>query len=163
MRSGTHRSEDWNLVHQTLSANSAGVTVIWASPRFLGIPIPKTLVIWESPSHITLAIWVKVRARVTGNAHITRGLGMGMPKTCVCPYHCDTGTMFDVCERLVPPRAFAGGAIACVAVGIVPRVLSWRAEPPREISPDALLMSFECRPVMSPWLKPFDYPIRKSG
>ena len=36
-------------------------------------------VIWASPSHITLAIWVRVRARVTGDAHITRVLGMGMP------------------------------------------------------------------------------------
>ena len=88
---------------------------------------------------------------------------MGMPKTCGCSYHCDTGTMCDVCERLVPPRAFAGGAIASVAVGIVPRVLSWRAKPPHEILPATFLMSFECRPVMSPWLKPFDYPIRKSG
>ena len=36
-------------------------------------------VIWESLSHITLAIWVRVR--VAGDAHITRVLGMGMPKT----------------------------------------------------------------------------------
>ena len=36
-------------------------------------------VIWASPSHITLAIWVRVRVRVTGDAHITRVLGMGMP------------------------------------------------------------------------------------
>ena len=41
----------------------------------MSIPIPKTLVIWASPSHITLAIWV----RVTGDAYITRVLGMGMP------------------------------------------------------------------------------------
>ena len=41
----------------------------------MGIPIPKTLVIWASPSHITLAIWV----RVTGDAHITRVLRMGIP------------------------------------------------------------------------------------
>ena len=40
----------------------------------LGIPIPKTLVIWASPCHITVAIWI----RVTGDAHITRVLGMGM-------------------------------------------------------------------------------------
>jgi len=40
-----------------------------------GIPIPKTPVVWASPSHITLAIWV----RVTGDVHITRVLGMGMP------------------------------------------------------------------------------------
>ena len=48
----------------------------------MGIPIPKTLVIWASPSHITLATWVRVwvrvrvrvrvRIRVTGDAHITR-------------------------------------------------------------------------------------------
>ena len=61
----------------------------------MGIPIPKTLVIWTFPSHITLAIWVWVRARirVTGNAHITRVLGMGMPKTRGCPYHFDIGTL----------------------------------------------------------------------
>ena len=57
----------------------------------MGIPIPKTLVIWTSPSHITLAIWV--RFRVTGDAHITRVLGMGMPKTLVFPYQCDVGTL----------------------------------------------------------------------
>ena len=49
----------------------------------LGIPIPKTLVIWASPSHITLAFWVRVRVR--GDAHIIRVLGMGMPKTRGCP------------------------------------------------------------------------------
>jgi len=52
-------------------------------PNVLGIPIPKTLVvIWTSPSHITLAIHfllVRVRVRVTWDAHITRVLGMGMP------------------------------------------------------------------------------------
>ena len=74
-----------------------------------------------------------------------------------------TTAVCSMCEQLVPPPAFAGGAIACVAVGIVPQVLSWRAEPPREIAPATFLMRFECRPVMSPWLKPFDYPIRKSG
>ena len=37
--------------------------------------------IWTSPSHITLAIWVRarVRVRVTWDAHITRVLEMGMP------------------------------------------------------------------------------------
>ena len=68
----------------------SGVTVIWASPRF-GIPIPQTLMIWESPSHITLVIWVKVRVRTTGDEYIIRFLGMGMPKTRECTYHCDTG------------------------------------------------------------------------
>ena len=47
----------------------------YGHPRVLGIPIPKTLVIWASPSHLILAIMV----RVTGDAHITRVLGMGMP------------------------------------------------------------------------------------
>ena len=55
------------------------------------IPIPKTLVIWASPSHITLAIWVRVR--VTGDVHITRALGMGIPKRRRCSYHCDNGTI----------------------------------------------------------------------
>ena len=45
----------------------------------LGIPIPQTLVMWLFPSHITVAVWVRVRFRVTGDAHITRVLGMGMP------------------------------------------------------------------------------------
>ena len=59
----------------------------------LGIPIPKTLVIWAFPSHTTLAIWVRVKVKVyTGNAHITRVLGMGMPKTRGCPYHWDTAS-----------------------------------------------------------------------
>ena len=40
------------------------------------------------PFSITLAIWVRVR--VTEDAHITRVLGMGMPKTQGCPYHCDS-------------------------------------------------------------------------
>ena len=86
--------------------------------------------IWTSPSHITLAIWVRVRLRVTRDAHITdhftclgncrptpplnqcwprgrvggqfprngkgshitRVLGMGLPKTRGCPHHCDTGS-----------------------------------------------------------------------
>ena len=55
----------------------------------MGIPIPKTLVIWASPSHITLAIWVRVR--VTGNAYIARILGLGMVKTRGYPYHCVIG------------------------------------------------------------------------
>ena len=36
-------------------------------------------VIWASLSNITFTIWVRVR--VTGDAHIPRVLGMGMPKT----------------------------------------------------------------------------------
>ena len=57
-------------------------------PPVLGIPIPKTLVIWASPSHLTIAIWVRVR--VAEDAHITRVLGMGMPKTQGWPYHCNS-------------------------------------------------------------------------
>ena len=48
----------------------------WNGQVFSGLQGGVT-VIWASPSHITLAIWVRVR--VTGDAHITRGLGMGTP------------------------------------------------------------------------------------
>ena len=58
----------------------------------MGIPIPKTLVIWPSPSHITLTIRVTVRVRVTGEAHFIRVLEMGMAKTPGCPYHCESVT-----------------------------------------------------------------------
>ena len=49
----------------------------------MGIRIPKTLVMWASPFHITLAIWVRVRVGLhaqgmpislefgNGDAHIT--------------------------------------------------------------------------------------------
>ena len=67
--------------------STASVLQWYGHPRVLGFSIPKTLVIWASPSHITLAIWV----RVTGDANITRCLGMGMPKTRGRPYHCDIG------------------------------------------------------------------------
>ena len=60
--------------------------MIWASP------VPKTIVIWAFPSHITLAIRVRVRVRDTGDANITRVLGTGMPKKQGCPYHCDSDT-----------------------------------------------------------------------
>ena len=46
-------------------------------PTFWASPFPKTLVIWASSSNNTLAVWVRVR--VTGDAHITRLLGMGCP------------------------------------------------------------------------------------
>ena len=55
---------------------TSAVTAIWASPRFRH-PHSQTLVTRVSPSHITLAIWVRVR--VTVDTHITRVLGMGMP------------------------------------------------------------------------------------
>ena len=59
----------------------------------MGIPA-----FWPSPfprapsSHITLAIWVRVRVRVIGYAHITRVLDMGMPKTWGYPHHSNTGS-----------------------------------------------------------------------
>ena len=45
----------------------------------MGISIPKTQVIWASPSHYNLVICVRVR--VTGDTHITRVLEMAMSKT----------------------------------------------------------------------------------
>ena len=53
----------------------------------MGIPIPKTLVKWAST--VTLSQTAKVICE--GDAHITRVLGMGMPKRLGFPYHCDTG------------------------------------------------------------------------
>ena len=57
----------------------------YGHPRVLGFPIPKTLVIWASPSHITLAA-------------LELGLGWpGMPislglweRGCPYAYHCDS-------------------------------------------------------------------------
>ena len=69
--------------------------------RVLGIPIPKTPVIWASPSHITLANWVRVR--VTEDAHITRVLGMGMPKAWGCSYHRDTGGTYVIFRKECAP------------------------------------------------------------
>ena len=66
-----------------------GIPAFWAS----SFPKP-SLVIWASPaSNITLAIWVRVRVGVTGDAHITRVLGMGIPKTRGCSYHSNNGTI----------------------------------------------------------------------
>ena len=61
----------------------------YGHPRVLVIPIPKTLVILTSPVTLTLTQIAKVIWE--GNVHIARVLGMGMPKTRGCPYHCDTG------------------------------------------------------------------------
>ena len=72
------------LTHTSICCYSdMGIHTFWTCPT------PKTLVIWASPSHITVAIWVRVR--VTGDAHITRVLGM--PKTRGCPYHFDSATL----------------------------------------------------------------------
>ena len=50
----------------------------------IGIPIPKTIVIWASPSHINLAIWVRLGLQ---GMPISLGVsGVGMPKTRGCPY-----------------------------------------------------------------------------
>ena len=76
--------------HSPQGAPLTCVTVIWVSPSF-GYPYSQdpSDTIWASPSHITLAILVRVG--VTGDAHITRVLGMGMPKnagmpTPLCPW-----------------------------------------------------------------------------
>ena len=46
----------------------------WRCYSDMGILVPQTLVIYASPSHIPFAIW----ARVTGDAHITKVLRIGM-------------------------------------------------------------------------------------
>ena len=35
------------------------------------------------------------------------------------------------------------------------------AKPRGKILPATFLMTFECRPLLSPWLEPFDYPVTK--
>ena len=63
----------------------------YGNTRVLGLPIPKTLVIWASP--VTLNLTQIAKVIWEGDADITRVLGMGMPKTRGCPYHCDTGLL----------------------------------------------------------------------
>ena len=46
----------------------------------MGIPIPKTQVIWASPFHITLPIWAGVRVRVTEDAQKNKVWKWGWPK-----------------------------------------------------------------------------------
>ena len=55
--------------------------------------------IWASPSLITLTNWVRVR--VTGDANITRVLGMGMPKTRRCPHYFGSATLESCSQRLL--------------------------------------------------------------
>jgi len=52
----------------------------------IGIPIPKAIVIWASPSHITSAIWVRVRVKGMPTSIGFREWG--------CPYHC--GSAFSI-------------------------------------------------------------------
>ena len=92
-----------------------GVTVIWAFPRF-GHPDSQTSVIWASPVTLTLTWIAKIISE--GDAHITRVLGTGMPKTRGCPYHYNSGTQSSSCIRLfgkeertgaeMPPAIFSG-------------------------------------------------------
>ena len=55
-------------------------------------------------------------------------------------------------------------SVACAAGGIlVPGELFWRrSHEGFSRAPAAFLMSFECRPLLSPCLEPIDYPIMKS-
>ena len=70
----------------------------YGHPRVLGILIAKTLVKWASLLILLIASWVRVR--VTGDAHIGRGLGMGMPETRGSLYHCDSEKRFGfVCTQ----------------------------------------------------------------
>ena len=63
----------------------------YGHPRVLGVPIPKTLLIWASPGNLTRTITQIVRVIWEGDAHVTRVLGMEMAKTQRCSYHSNTG------------------------------------------------------------------------
>ena len=65
------------LLNKSLSVDLAGCYSDMGSPAFWASLFPKPSDMSTPPSHITLAIWVTVR--VTGDAHITRVLGIGMP------------------------------------------------------------------------------------
>ena len=83
-----------------------GIPAFWASP------FPKTLEIWTSPSHITLAFWIRVR--VTGDACITRVLGMRMPKMWGCSYHClNAAFMYDRGTEVQQFRILVMSGIHC--------------------------------------------------
>ena len=84
-----------------------------------------------SPSLITLAIWVRVGVRVTGDAHITRVLGMVMPKTRGGPYNCDTSNQVPGVEghkrysiiSVVVYSVFKMSALHLVDAGSLPLLL----------------------------------------
>ena len=71
----------------------------YGHPRVLGIPIPKTLVIWASPSHIILAIWVGGGGGYRG-CHITVTPDSFWAATKIIPYIAFVQTQ----ERLVAAR-----------------------------------------------------------
>ena len=75
----------------------------------MGIPIPKTLVIWASP--VTLIQIATVILQ--GDAHITRVLGMGMPKTGECPYLCDNAIVIEGLQHVYPTDVHQ--TVACVS------------------------------------------------
>ena len=51
----------------------------------------KWSVIWASLVTLSLTLTQIAKVIWEGDVHITRVLGIGMPKTRGCPYHCDTG------------------------------------------------------------------------
>ena len=85
-------SSFYSWIFTSVSVASSARVYLFTS--VLGISIPKNLVIWVSRSHITLAIWVRVsvRVRVTGDAHITRVLGMRNDNITVTPLRLEYGT-----------------------------------------------------------------------
>ena len=94
------------LVSKTLFSSSLSLLPIFplsqwlGHPRVLGIPLSKTLVIWASPVTLTLIHIAKVIWE--GDAHITRVLGMGMPKTQGCSYHCNTASFHPLLSWCIP-------------------------------------------------------------
>ena len=86
---------------------------------------------WASPSLIILAIWVRVGVRVTRDTHITRVLGMVMPKTRGGPYNCDTSNQVPGVEgqkrysiiSVVVYSVFKMSALHLVDAGSLPLLL----------------------------------------
>ena len=84
MRGGESPPSAWEATEVFGKVNSVAMLQWYGHPCVLGITIPKTLVIWASPSHITLAIWIRVGIRVT---RVPTSLGFW---EWGCPYHCDS-------------------------------------------------------------------------
>ena len=85
-RGGTSRSHTSNIVP---------VSQWYGHPRVLGIPILKPLVICASSVTVALTLTKIAKVIWKGDAHTTRinGLGIRMPKTRGCPYHCNAGAV----------------------------------------------------------------------
>ena len=125
MRGGESPPSAWEVTEVFGKVNSVAMLQWYGYPCVLGITIPKTLVIWASPSHITLAIWVRVR--VTGDTHIPRLLRMGTTKLqgCWCGKREKNESSSLLVFSLSSPSVFTGYDITFLWQGLTLVSCSW--------------------------------------